>query len=323
MTLKSILRYPGSRILNSIENFRGNYLTFHERPIFARQLGDRSRHATGENLPKTAIVIQGPLVHVNDFTLETIGFYIKSSRDSLIILSTWEQEDVAALENDLPENVLIVKNRLPPLPGHANINYQIASTVAGIQAARKLGADYVLKTRTDQRLYLNEPLLFLINLLRRFPLEKETTQNQRLISVSLNTMKYRLYGVTDMFMFGHIDDMSTYWNASFMDENPVYSRHENPWLLTPEAYLCTSYLEKLGRRLNWTLEDSWRALAEHFCIVDEKMIDLYWLKYRRHKEYRRSLYSSEIAKTHISFADWLLMVSDEATFQPATNERLD
>lgn len=53
----------------------------------------------------------------------------------------------------------------PADPGSGNLNLQLTSTRAGTETARDLGAEYVLKARSDQRLYAPQSLPFLHSLL--------------------------------------------------------------------------------------------------------------------------------------------------------------
>ena len=60
--------------------------------------------------------------------------------------------------------VEIIKNSKPDYSGIANINFQIESTKNGILKAKKLGLKYCLKTRTDQRIYRHDFILFFLSL---------------------------------------------------------------------------------------------------------------------------------------------------------------
>ena len=46
-----------------------------------------------------------------------------------------------------------------------------------------------------------------------FPLKEKSIQNERIISSSFATAKYRVYGLTDMMMFAEINDLKRYWNV--------------------------------------------------------------------------------------------------------------
>ena len=267
-----------------------------------------------------AIVIQGPLNNDNNFTFETIKLYKKNIPNAKIIFSTWELPK--ALERELKElNVSVIVNQKPKNPGIFNINLQIATSKSGILLAKKLGFKHVLKTRSDQR--INHPNfdIYLFNLLSSFPLKSNiTNQKERIIGLSLNTFKYRLYGISDMFLFGHIDDMLNYWDVEFDDRSDTNEERMNAgatfgsysrWRVC-EVYLCTKFLKKIGYETNYTLLDSYKVLGNRFLILDYEAIDLYWHKYTTNQ----SRYKVDgIYDPQISFNDWLVMSNNIETLQ--------
>ena len=114
--------------------------------------------------------------------------FIKStSRNTRIIVSTWDDESAIQLQRLRDEGVDVLENRKPGFAGISHINYQIVSSLAGIRRAARFGVEYVLKTRTDQRLYAPNIAEYLCNLLDVFPVAKGYQQNKRIIGVSLNT----------------------------------------------------------------------------------------------------------------------------------------
>ena len=114
----------------------------------------------------------------------------------------------------------IVRSKVPS-PSFLNMNHQIISTIAGLRCSKNMGAQYVLKTRTDQRLYETNIPEFLINIMKQFPLQKKIRgQKHRLITTSFNTFKYRLYEPSDMFLFGDIDDVINYWSCPCVTKYP-------------------------------------------------------------------------------------------------------
>ena len=94
--------------------------------------------------------------------------------------------------------------------------------------AKRLGATHVVKTRSDQRAYNPSLLSYLYNLLQVFPVNAgEKIQKSRIIGTSLNTFKHRIYGLSDMFLFGEIDDLLLYWDSSIIKNNIL--RHESEY----------------------------------------------------------------------------------------------
>ena len=88
----------------------------------------------------------------------------------------------------------IIKNKKPANFGIDNVNLHYVTSSAGMLAAQELGAEYALKTRTDQRIYHPSLDAYLFSLMEAFPLSgKIQKQRKRLIAISLNTFKYRMY----------------------------------------------------------------------------------------------------------------------------------
>jgi hypothetical protein len=304
-------------LLRWIAREESSYFTFHQRPRRADAI--HTLRTTGPLPQPCAIVVQGPLATDDDFTLNTLALYRRHHPDVALIFSTWEGQDAAALERARGLGAQVVASPKPAVTGTQNINLQIVSSHRGIERAAELGARYVLKTRSDQRMYSPQSMPLLLDLCLRFALpDRAQGQNARLVACSLNTFRYRLYGVSDMLMFGHIDDMKRYWHPP-LDERPpgtpaapaapgaIPSLRQFAELRICETYLCTEFLKALGRPLQWTLRDSLQVLADHFCVVDQEALDLYWPKYEPLVEYRRRRYDHETTDRPMSFADWLLL----------------
>ena len=263
---------------------------------------------------KVAIVMQGPIVIKDNFTYETLKIYKKRFPEIVIILSTWDNYSKDELNKFKKINVEIIENTKPDYSGISNINFQIESTKNGILKAKELDSKYCLKTRTDQRIYRHDFILFLLSLLDVFKIENKFLR-KRLVIVSLNTYKFRLYGVSDMFMFGYIDDMFKYWNVSFdkralKDVEIGISALEYSKARLCEVYLCTEFLKKINHCIDFTLQDYWNVLADYFCIIDSSSIDLFWFKYDRWNENRR--YQNMIRKLdeEFYFSDWINSVNN-------------
>ncbi len=309
-------RFPGTRereggleLAQAIGAVEESFMTFHLRPRSAGAVETPpSRWLT---YPRTGIILQGPLLLPDDFTLETIKLYRRHFSDQPVILSTWSDEPPEALRACEAAGAILVIKDAPANPGPSNINRQIVSTRAGLAKCAELGVEYAVKSRTDLRMYNPNALAFLHSLLLAFPLGQVEHQRRRIAGLGLNTLKYRRYGLSDLFLFGATEDLERYWACPL---DPREAAPDAPFgahaeLRLCEVYLEANYLESIGRPLAWTVADSWRALAEHFCIVDAQSLDLYWQKYDLHREFRRLDYRGENTGQEISFADWLTLKS--------------
>jgi len=202
-------------------------------------------------------------------------------------------------------------NQRPEYAGMSNINLQIVSSSRGVLSAQDLGAEYVLKTRTDQRLHAPNIFEYFLNLLTHFPVVKGFSQKKRLIGLSINTFKYRLYDLSDMNIFGHIDDMVAFWSADLdnrrFSEAEISQANRSIKVLSEhkiaEIYLVTEFFKKINRPILWTLEDSWQAFADHFIVADKESVDLFWPKYQ-HTEFRWLSYDTIKTSMEMNFREW-------------------
>lgn len=277
-------------------------------------------------VPKTAVVMQGPLITEADFTFQTLKLYRQIYPKTLMVLSTWEDSNPKLLMKIRKLGVQIVLNTFPLAPlSNYTINLQIISSFAGIKKAKELGAKYILKTRTDQRLYGLNIFEFCINLLNYFPVVEGYKQQKRLIVPSMYTFKYRLYSTTDMNIFGTATDMINFFSAK-LDSRKINDKDYfatltqvleiSKWRVG-EMYLNTEFLQKIGRKLKWTLKDSWEVYRDHFIIVDQHIFDIFWLKYNHWQEYRHQNYAQTTNKAEFTFKDWFnLYTNFENIFIP-------
>lgn len=262
------------------------------------------------SLPKTAVVVQGPVLSKHNFTLETLQMYFKSfvsqNPNAVLIFSTWNTEDHEVLTKLKKLGVEVVLSE-PCAGGVNNLNKQIVTARAGLLRAKELGCEYALKTRADQRIYAPNLLAFLFNLQKTFPLDKTVRKlRQRLIALSFNSFKYRLYGISDMFLFGHIDDVLTYWDIPLDLYCPQHEGKNAEEIFkseSPETFINRRFLCNIGFSPADSQEDSDFCYARFFCLIDKDNIDLYWPKYtnadRRWEKFKPHLMEET------SFRDWL------------------
>ncbi|MDP3043075.1 MAG: WavE lipopolysaccharide synthesis family protein [bacterium] len=296
------------KTINFFEVKKEIFFTFHARPAFSVSINKKNESQEKD----TAIVIQGPIIKEMDFTLETIKTYIKIFPFAHIILSTWSDED---MENFKDLGIKLLLNKKPEYPGISNINYQIVSTLNGIIAAKKLRVIYILKTRTDQRIYNEKAITYFKDLLKIFPIENTKKPRGRIITTDMNTFKYRLYSISDMTLFGFFEDMLNYWNLGIDTRMDIKHKHKNimEWSRAQlcEVFLSTNYLEKMGEKLTWSIADSWKKYIDYFCIADRSIIDLYWFKYEKNKEYRNKNYNGNFMNEEFEFVDWLKLYNSK------------
>ena len=261
---------------------------------------------------EVGVVLQGSIAHKDDFTLESVKLYRRNFPNALIVVSTWNTESRADLKKIEDAGAQVVTQARPSNPGISNLNLQIASSRLGLEALEESGAKFAVKSRTDQRMYCDHALSLLLNLVSRYPItDPDTTQESRIVGCSLNTFFYRMYGLSDMFMFGAISDMVTYWVRELDLRKPgdlpsTNSHREVAHSKLPEVFLCADFLKSTGWELQWTLRDSLLAFRSRLLIVDSNTIDLYWPKYTIAED-RWKDYSGETQTLEMNFSRWMLL----------------
>ena len=115
-----------------IDNTKNNYLTYHLRPKNSK---DFNLESTCEIDDKIAIIIQGPIQEKFDFLKNTLGIYKRIFKSSIIIISTWENEDQNSINNLKDENTFILYNKEPKV-SYNNIDHQIHSTNLALNFAK-------------------------------------------------------------------------------------------------------------------------------------------------------------------------------------------
>lgn len=238
--------------------------------------------------PSTTLVIQGPVW--KNYNIEAIQHYRASYPDNYIIVSTWESTSPAYCKQieAIADEVLFLQP--PDYAGHQNRNFQIFSTVKGIQRAKELGAKKILKTRTDTVLLNPGVIKACLSLQDQYDTSRAKAfgLKNRIIVPDVYSRKYLPYAPSDIFMFGDTDDMEKFWSC------PFDSRHFDiavgDWRFKTlndlskdmgpaEAYFGVHFAMKIGWPLKFTTEDNWNYYRDLFIIKDLSYFDLFWYKY--------------------------------------------
>lgn len=291
------------------KNING-FFSYWVRPKFC---DDITRRVKEDKHSDVAIIISGKLVLKDHFTLETVKLYKRYYPDSPIIVSTWVDEDNNELEKIYRSGAIIVKSAVTDKirSGYGSVNYQMTTAKAGIINAKELGCKYVMKTRSDQRIYESKTLSFLLKMMALFPLKIDADVLGRLIACSLSTFTNRLYNISDMLTFGYTADVLKYFSAPIDTRDPKEEELPADGIIEwskkrrGEIWFCSNYLESLGFTLKWTKDDSDYYRKELFIIIDAESLDLYWPKYTD-MEYRWRRYTpSDLDQC--TFKKWLCM----------------
>lgn len=242
----------------------GDFYNLKNFPIKAKNYQLQSDAYT---IPSLCIVIQGPIFNNSE----------------TIILSTWDTEDKKYLKNFEAIGVKVLLSKAPDFAGRANLNYQILSTMKGLKEGEKLGREYAIKTRTDQRFYSTNLSRDLFNLLKIYPPSPNYNMHSRLVALSFNSFKYRYYGISDMFLFGNTQDMLKYWNSPLdtkkYEEYKTIKQKDLWQQYCSETYIASHFLKNIGVTPEYTLKHTWKIYKDLFIFIDKEILDMYWPKY--------------------------------------------
>lgn len=234
-----------------------------------------------------AIVLQGPIPKDLTFIINTIRYYKKTYVGSTIIVSTWDDENMTTISSLKDEGIVVVLSQKPISSGINNVNYQIVNSLAGVKKAKELGCEYVVKTRTDQRIC--KPYLFnsMRTMIEKIPTYSNSGQRKRMVLLANNHGNmFAPYFMSDFLYFGQIDDMVNLFSAPLDTRKPYkldgYSsqRDHSRRMYPPEVYLLKHYLQDhLGYDCEDTVKAYWEAVKDYLICYSMKEADILWPKY--------------------------------------------
>ena len=263
---------------------------------------------------KISIIVQGPIIRKNNFTLNSINLYLRNC-NSNIILSTWENElsnlEIKSLKK---KGVNVLINKLPEIKGPSNLNYQILSTLNAIKISKLKKNNFIIKTRTDFRIYLEE---FDIKILKLFNNFKQTNKFLKIGSTN-STLQNRLFSVSDNLMFGATNNLYDYFsriysNKEYLNFNIFLKKQKKEkfflkesYICFPENFLCYNYLKfKLNRKIKYNSKNYLDSLKKYFVIIDNSILDIFWYKYNHQYEYREKDFSLNKKNYPLRLLDWI------------------
>jgi len=246
-----------------------------------------------------AIVVQGPFVKKNHFTLNTLKLYRKIYPNIIIIYSGWDEDrDCKDVLSEI--GVKTIFSEFPSHSGLGNLNYQIVTSSKGVALAKSLGVDFVLKSRADQRMCSGR---FLEDLKQFFNEFSDSPQKpSKLIGISKGTFIHRVNSISDMLMFGKINDMVTYWSPPLDQRGKEklaggMTIFESVQAEIAEVYFFNNYIRSKKKKPVISYEFWFSSLAEFFIIIDSDMLNLYWPKYSSENNYYKM--------PEVTFSVWL------------------
>lgn len=238
---------------------------------------------------RIAIVMQGPLMTADDFTLETAKFYKRCYPQASVIVSTWDDSDTDTINRLRECGVIVVLSKLPDHCGNLNINYQAVNTLAGVKKAKEEGIEFVCKTRTDQRIYHPDAMQYLCDLVKTFPVNNEDfiqEQRGRIVALCMpyGDMFYP-YCLADFLYFGYTEDIEKLFSIE-PDQRPKGKHGKGKTrkqiaekMMAPEIQFLRDFIERMGGNNECTVKAYWQFVKNHMITINRDEIGMYWPKY--------------------------------------------
>lgn len=301
-------------IMRCFSKYSNNYIRYISIP---KQI--KNKRVTNDTYNEFAIILQGPVLYDNNFTEETIKLYQNNFPNVKIIVSTWKHVKINFKDFCKNNNIYLIENEIPQKVGAGNINCQIISSLEGVRYAEYLKCKYVVKTRTDQRVYVNDMLDYFSNLWKIFPPKRYIEEHKRLIFISYGkSFLYRPFCLCDFLVAGSINDMKNLYNIpldydradnyhillekeedSFNDifKKKIEREHISPYeyfsnfnklyykYFCSEEYIVYNYYNIYYNKINKDenlLNIYHKFLKDEIIVIDSEQLLLFWPKYKKY-----------------------------------------
>lgn len=154
-------------------------------------------------------------------TLNSVRFYRNIYPNATVIVSTWDDESEEHIHQLVKFGATIVRSVKPTNNGFWNINYQLTSSLAGMQKAKELGCEFAVKTRTDQRIC--KPFIFdsMLATMSLFPTNSEKQKGRLVLLETRGGNMFIPYHCSDFLYLGYTEDLIRLFSA------PLYARDKD------------------------------------------------------------------------------------------------
>ena len=315
------------------EDYSDNFCRFRFVPKYSKAF-IQNEIKTSSDYKSLAIVIQGPVIEKDNFTIETVKIYKKIFPGAHIIISSWKNTSLSLISilNDL--GCCIVLSDEPNPMGFCHVNYQIKSSFEGIKKARELGAMYCLKNRSDLRINKRYSFEYLTSLLDLFKIKgSEIPLKGRIVTLNAtHAQMFYPFWLQDYMHFGFTEDLYKFFdieydkrdlpNGKFMlrGENRIRNGKDFVKSEPPEIYLTKSFLKKYIKIEDLSVFDYWESLKRYFIIIDFENLNVIWDKYGLYSMNRFMVeYNGKTEfpdyRHNITFNDFVNLYGDKIKYQ--------
>lgn len=268
-----------------------------------------------DTISDIGIVMQGPILHDEGFTIDSIKIIKNNYPNIVIVLSTWKNEITDEERRELNSIGCVViesKSCGDEYKGQGekigHLNNQIFSTKVGIEYLTKMSnIKYVLKMRTDICIYRPNFMHYLRDIQKLYDGEN------KIINIAFsNSLPGIPFHLSDFICFGSIEEMKRMYSipyrskddlnyiVSFVEDKEKYSLYKKNihklmykdlnlnmtvwkninfrfmFLYHEESYITYNYAKLCG--YTNTIESYLKFLKNKVIIIDDFDLMVYWKK---------------------------------------------
>lgn len=257
-----------------------------------------------------AIIFQGEIRSCKKYVFQTICLYRKMYPNITIVLSIWDYEFDEHIELLCSKyDVHLLANTVPGKSGLGHVNYQLKGTHEAIKFIQKKYnglIKYVLRTRTDQRIYLDDFLTYLKNSLITYACTDHTGKlSDRIVVVGspINSYIWLPFHLCDFMTFSTINNIEKIYSAE-------YDLHENGI----QNVKWFTFFKNIITKYELVLPNHYSSKIEKLNRISDKIysaeIFLFKNFYNKNIE---SIHADTLVQQYHSFVKECLVVVDEKT----------
>ena len=120
--------------------------------------------------------------------------------------------------------------------------------------------------------------------------------------------------------------MILYWdvkfdNRKFNEVDQGISVYDFSKARLCEVYFSTEFLKKIKFKIDFTIKNYWKSVANFFFVVDTLSIDIFWFKYNRLNERRKYQNEKRKSNEEFYFSDWMNCYNDLSNYSINQEEK--
>lgn len=246
------------------------------------------------------ILVAGPYVDHLDFTLINLKRFRMLFPETKIYYSTDSSLSEKTTKEIEKQKIDLIQNTKfdgDSIYSMGNLLAQINNMSKGLSAITDKKS-YVLRVRSDQIVLEDNFVDRLFNYSDTY-----NANDERILKISMNSFINRDFSTSDMFMFGHYEQMKKFWDINYETYKLAITNLEiNKLSVFPESILDSLYFKEVYAYFPVNRSDYLMMISECYLIVDEVNVGILWYK----EHFFTDVIKSQSNKLlEINHSDWL------------------